>query len=370
MELIKNTISLIKKFYIPIGLTITIVFLLLSFFAPLILTQPAFANDLNFTEKGQIGDVIGGLMSPFIAISASILTFMAFYIQYKANKEVQNQFKIQQFESQFYEMLRLHKENVNEMIIEGYTFHETQKSTKTTSGRKIFVTMNTELKSCYNICKREFNRNKIEDKKDIFDYSYYIFFSGLEDFKKNIKNFSTKYNIDELVLNKVYKKLKKAQKTHENKGLKKFKNINLYFNYKPFSGHQSRLSHYYRHLFQLVKFTTNYNEQLISYQEKRNYLRILRAQLSNHEQALLYYNWFADFGDNWEQKDKKKRIRKEGNYFFTDYRMIHNIPPQLILDDFSLETVFDNSYKNFLYEDNRKNDDTLFEILKIKSLLQ
>ncbi|MBQ0740477.1 hypothetical protein J9332_39990, partial [Aquimarina celericrescens] len=56
------------------------------------------------------------------------------------NQNKQNQ--IQLFESQFYEMLKLHRENVTEMIINGYDFEEDGKLKrfeKSTDGRKIFV---------------------------------------------------------------------------------------------------------------------------------------------------------------------------------------------------------------------------------------
>lgn len=78
-------------------------------------------------------------MNPFVALAGVIVTGLAFYIQYKANllqresfveeqKESKNQLQLQidnqnrqnrfqQFESQFYEMLKLHRENITEMRI-------------------------------------------------------------------------------------------------------------------------------------------------------------------------------------------------------------------------------------------------------------
>ncbi|WP_373060417.1 hypothetical protein [Zunongwangia sp. H14] len=41
---------------------------------------------LNFTETGQIGDTIGGILNPFIALAGVLLTFLAFYMQIKANQ--------------------------------------------------------------------------------------------------------------------------------------------------------------------------------------------------------------------------------------------------------------------------------------------
>ena len=129
-----------------------------------------------------------------------------------------------------------------------------------------------------------------------------------------------------------------------------FFHAKLHFKYKPFSGHQSRLGHYYRHLFQTVKFVVNYDSKLLTYTDKRNYLRILRAQLSNHEQLLLFYNWFSGYGLKWEQDG--------GNHFFTDYRMIHNIPESLIFDNVDLLHLFNDINKNIMKEN---DSDDLFE---------
>ena len=66
-------------------------FILFSFFAPFIFTYDSLF-DIDFSQDGPVGDTIGGLMNPFIAIAGVILTFVAFYIQYKANKEQREQF--------------------------------------------------------------------------------------------------------------------------------------------------------------------------------------------------------------------------------------------------------------------------------------
>lgn len=68
-------------------------FILFSFFAPLIFTYDSLFN-IDFSQDGPVGDTIGGLMNPFVAIAGVILTFVAFYIQYLANKEQRAQFFI------------------------------------------------------------------------------------------------------------------------------------------------------------------------------------------------------------------------------------------------------------------------------------
>lgn len=74
-------------------LGISILLILFSFFAPLIFTSNYLFERLDFTETGQIGDTIGGILNPFIALAGVLLTFLAFYMQIKANQIQISQFK-------------------------------------------------------------------------------------------------------------------------------------------------------------------------------------------------------------------------------------------------------------------------------------
>ncbi len=74
-------------------LGISILVLLFSFISPLIFTSVSISEKFDFTETGQIGDTIGGIISPFIALAGVLLTFLAFYMQIKANQIQITQFK-------------------------------------------------------------------------------------------------------------------------------------------------------------------------------------------------------------------------------------------------------------------------------------
>jgi hypothetical protein len=302
---------------------LSLALLVLSFFTPFLLTKTEVTTTPDFTATGPIGDTIGGLMNPFIAMAGVIVTGLAFYIQFKANqlqrvlfqKQIDHQndqVKLQQFESKFYEMLKLHRDNVTEMNIEGYDFRKTatglEKFEKGTEGRKVFVTMKAELE-CILACFA--NGGKLNS--DLFNKSYQLFFSGLDEFKKNHPAYKVFTGL-----------LEQARERHQyplptvttNEERKKFlTDANMNFNYKPFSGHASRLGHYFRHLYLIVKIVVQSNV-ISEYDEKMNYLKILRAQLSNHEQMLIFYNWLSGYGENWEN---------DTNHFFTEYRMIHNL---------------------------------------------
>lgn len=324
-------------------LVVAFILILISFISPFLFTREAVTEDFDYMKTGQIGDTIGGLMNPFIALAGVIVTGLAFYIQYKANlqqrelfllEQAENkrqlqeqinsqnrQIQLQQFESQFYEMLKLHRENISEMKINGYDFEEThnqlRRFEKTTDGRKIFVVMQTEFECILNLYTKD---NKLD--KVGFQKCYQLFFSGLDRYEKA-------YPTETIFI----EMLKKARQRHENpakdslttnQDRKEFlPYVKLYFNYKPFSGHAQRLGHYFRHLYLTVKSVAN-STIVTDYDERMRYLRILRAQLSNHEQILLFYNWLSEYGSDWEN---------DTHAFFTEYCMIHNLWYDNLFDD-------------------------------------
>lgn len=304
----------------------------------MIILPMVFYNSNKIDSIGTIGDAVGGILNPIIAIGAALLTFLAFYIQYQANEEVRKQFKIQQFESQFYEMIRLHKENVNEMKIVGYEpIIETSiqkdgkdtvvlktetitRSTRITEGRKVFVTMATELIACYEIL--EFYNHLWDTKiKEIhlLKLAYQFFFFGSK------SEIVSSKNIEKAIIENFKIELNRISQLHKNSSGEKnsisglnSKTIKLYFKYTPFSGHENRLGHYYRNLYSTVKYVVKKEKSgLFDYQQSREYLKILRSQMSNDEQLMLYYNYIIGFGGDWED---------DNNKFFSDYRMLHNLP--------------------------------------------
>ncbi|MBC7523241.1 MAG: putative phage abortive infection protein [Flavobacterium sp.] len=349
--------------------------LVFSFFAPYLFTRPSLNDDFDFTDKGTIGDAIGGLMNPFIALVGVLLTFLAFYMQIKANKiqrelfykglqenkrqfdqelnanreqlndqlAIQtHQFKKSEFESQFYEMLKLHKENVNEVSISRkvklkYDSRNSELKYVDIKGRKAFEEILVELEKCYDAAKKTFNSR---DKNYWLERAYKVFFFGINSNENGIKRyyFRVENELKNLGVDSTFYDNIKSEFPAGNEYL---------------SGYATLLAHLYRHLFQIVKFISVQDENLITYEEKRKYIRILRAQLSNPEQALLFYNWKSGFGSQWEN---------DSNKFFTDYRMIHNIYDSLMLDDFNPEIEFESQIRQKLYRKEKgRNWDPLFE---------
>jgi len=70
-----------KERIVPTLIITSVVLIIISFIAPFLFTKLK-----QFENTGQIGDTIGGLMNPFIALAGVFITFLAFYMQWKANK--------------------------------------------------------------------------------------------------------------------------------------------------------------------------------------------------------------------------------------------------------------------------------------------
>lgn len=110
-----------KQFWIIFGSFAALILVILSF--PILFTKFSLFH-LDFKDTGEIGDTIGGIMGPFIAIAAAVLTFFAFWVQYIANEtqkkallKQENDLAQERFETKFYNQLEILKSNINELQI-------------------------------------------------------------------------------------------------------------------------------------------------------------------------------------------------------------------------------------------------------------
>ena len=318
-----------------------IVALVLSFLGPWLFTRPSFSGIWFGEGSGQIGDTIGGIMNPMVAMAGVFLTFLAFYIQVRANRlqyysfreELnlqKDQFQHNQLEQQFYEMIRLHKENVNEVqvvVAQHATKSPYTLSQHIVTGRRAFAHLKREFELGYLVAEEHFPL--VDDGnllKERVEQAYRVFFLGISLSYKGKDKFKG-------VLNSIQHRYRDANFINLNQVLKTCTTIENMeeLGYLPFEGHTGQLAHYYRHLFHTVKFIADKPDTVLTYEEKRGYLRILRSQLSNDEQAMLFYNWCSGFGKDWEN---------DHNRYFTDYRMIHNLYDAMLLPGFRLKNFF------------------------------
>lgn len=349
-------------------------------------------NPTDMSSTGQVGDFIGGIVGTIFSLAGFLILILTLNEQTKfAYKE--------RFESKFFDLLKLHRENIQEMQSES---KNGRKELHDIFGQ--FLKCRQEImfffkrKKDFHIYKDEYiiklkqSLEKTNANIDLVSLAklnipYLIIFYGLgAEGKETLRNqLKSRYKSEfyEPILeflamkpikeSKYYNRWKTLHKIADKKNREKafeivrklrnnpnytdeaFPNIiikaenNKYPNnyIKFYGGHQYKLGHYFRHLFQTFTFI---NEQKnLSPEEKYFYAKTLRAQLSTAEQSLLFVNSISHLGLVW---DLAPNIRKNNNSFFqqkrlkdkrliTKYNLIKNLPS---------ESIFGITYRDYYPE--------------------
>ena len=345
---------------------------------------------------GQVGDFIGGVVGTFFSLAGFLILILTLSEQIKfANKE--------RFESKFFDLLKLHRENIQEM----------QSGNK--NGRKELQDIFSQFlkckqesmfffkrKKCYHIYQDQYliklkeSLNSTNSNIDLLTLAklnipYLIVFYGLgAEGKETIKNqFEKRYKpefyepiLDFLAMKPIkgsayFKRWdllhRIANKNNRKKAFEVVRILRNNPNYndeaypniilkaernkypnnyiKFYGGHQYKLGHYFRHLFQTFTFI-NDNKNLTK-DEKYFYAKTLRAQLSTAEQSLLFFNSISHLGLVWDlvPKVKKRKIdffykrRINKKRLITNYNLIKNLPSQSIFG-----IIYKDYYPDVKYE--------------------
>ncbi|EPM5659310.1 putative phage abortive infection protein [Vibrio alginolyticus] len=336
----------------------------------------SFASITNYEVTGQFGDFIGGVVGTLFALTGTLLIYLTFQEQSRENKRIA-------FESLFFEMVKLHRDNVSEMR---YQKPDRDGNANVYENRQVFRAIYKEFIDCYRevkkfsdsenprdyfnpkyqyylksrICKGKGSKDLIEIA--LIDITFNIVFFGLGEEGESIlrKHFKTKYkddyyfkliyfikmkpkrsnierfsnweNVKSLNLKKLHLLIDELYKNRRDssnvKGLSELAiTQNMSGKYeKYYGGHQFRLGHYFRHLYQSYTFLDNY--EYLSSKEKYSYGKMLRAQLSTYEQALLFVNSISSLGMAWELTYESPSNKG----LISKYNLIKNLPGERILD--------------------------------------
>lgn len=273
-------------------------------------------------------------------------------------------FKRQQIENKFFEMVKYYRENVSEIAFDDPFSKSSEKSK--VQGRQSFVKMFHQFLLAKNIIssiskaeewKTEnlliSEENKENEEKLIAEVAFQFVYWGVSksnsaDCKSNLKKYIIPEKINQIfnhlklfpvnysalyqrpIVSEIFKIFNDSEldPTETQSHLYNFKNEINIFNQthtgyiKFFGGHQYHLGHYFRHLYQTVRFIDQQPCYLISKKEKYEYIKTLRAQMSNYEQAIFFLNSLTPMGVKWH-------IKKQGS-LISKYNLIKNIPQNFI----------------------------------------
>lgn len=234
--------------------------------------------ELNTKLYNELGDFIGGITAPLL----SILALFLLYRTYKSQKEelletrllLQKQTEYlnkQQFEATFFNMLNLHHTIVNSIDL--------------------------------------IKKPKIEKltPKDIGDFSSRQKEIGRDCFKTFYNGLTTLYNKTKNELEVTRVKI-------------------AYDNYLKL--HQSDLGHYYRNLYHTIKLVKR-----ADIQNKFDYIGLVRAQLSQHEQLMLFYNGLSTKGFKFK-------------CLIEEFHLLHNLDTEDLLNRSHKDLYKKSAYNN------------------------
>lgn len=328
-------------FFVFIGIII------FAFFAPLIFTRPAKIPAFDFTETGAIGDTINGLMGPFIAIAAAILTYSAFLVQKKANdiqiESINNQIKkdsVENFENRLFKLIEAHRQNVNELtsiipnskngqevidricknieiIIQFEKWYEKEKETLNFSGRDYRVFAYLLISH-----GKSLGKNSMFKKEPFTKYSN----ENLIDFIIDRSSKISTIDLSDVRIPQIIRRIKG--------------NSTIVLDYKY--GYMNDLSRYFRQIFQIVKFIDLQND--FTQDQKKEYCKILRTNLSNKDQELLFNDIISPYGKPWEDNDYIQTyniFKNISSYLMTSFTPVDYLKKRYNYDDDKIKKSLD-----------------------------
>lgn len=221
----------------------------------------------EWTTRGQFGDLFGGLNTLFSGLAFSALIY-AIYLQHK-------ELKLQRLE------LKQTREELKGQKLQLEAQNKTMQKQNFENTFFELLHLHSELVRSIELLSRKRGENIVTKGRNCFEYFY----------KRFCDNFP--------VFRDTSDKLEQITRT----------------NHKLFEEHQADLGHYFRNLYNIIKFVKN-----SSVEDKRLYTNLIRAQLSSFELALLFYNCLGDIG-----REKFKPLVEE-------FVLLKNMPDGILID--------------------------------------
>ncbi|NJL71267.1 MAG: hypothetical protein HC888_06475 [Candidatus Competibacteraceae bacterium] len=237
--------------------------------------------------------------------------------------------KKNQVSSIFFKMLDYHRENVRSIKVKSYKDYGNRDATKV-EGARAFVLFKLQLFDLLKEVQALNSDKKLTPEQEI-NFAYMIFFYGIDEQWDSFTNTHLgEYGRERLdALERRRKEILAAEG----------KNIGR--------TNQTVLGTYYRNMYNAVKFV---DESIyLTRKEKYNYVKMYRAQLSNSELAVFFFNIQSDFGMKWKFDWKKKRCEDKevrvDHDLITQYKLIKNIP-EGYLQNYNHKKSFDMEYED------------------------
>lgn len=281
---------------LSLGGIISIILLMLTW-----LSDVSIGTYFDFEKTGQFGDYIGGVVGTVFALAGTILVYTSFVSQQRRNT-------IESFELTYFEMLKVHEDIVKDL-------HYNNKCS-----REVFPEAIEKLRTIYNVVYSQLGDIKGKAKShtvhdpNVADETLYQYLETID-----LPYLATILSVGYLYYgSENYYLTSKSNEPLYVINQKVRENINT----NSIIPIDNALGHYYRQMYHIVKYVAS--TDWLSEEQKYGYIKMLRAQLSDYEQMMLFYNSISINGHKWRLPDDKSSILEMG--YIGRFRLIKNIP--------------------------------------------
>jgi hypothetical protein len=248
-----------------------------------------FHEPINSDKFSHFGGFVGGI----VGCLWSLLSILLFYITLQLQRK---ELRLQRLDL---ELTRKELEGQKEEL----------KTSNTNSNKQLFDSKFFQLLNLHNQILNSIDFT--EDSKNILSL-------------KNIKGIFFFKELSRRIANYFFSTLPETKKDFGNeKDQQKLLNIYRFC----FNGYRSVLGHYFRNLYHIVRIIDE--SIIISDSDKEDYMKILRAQLSNYELVLLAYNGISPQGEKFYP-------------LINTYELLKNIDLELNQTDEFRKTIIDH----------------------------
>ena len=259
---------------------------------------------INSELASDFGSFFGGFVGTIFAILSVVLLVYTIVAQNIENRKTS-------LKDNFFKMIDYHNQNVAQISVPNLNTDKNNFE----NGRRAFVVYKIQIKRLLTLVDKINKEEKLKlNQKEIIDIAYIIFYYGIEgSWREFILEKLKKYNDAELIINKIFKEIE-ANPT-----------------IKIGRTNQTNLSTYFRNMYNAIKLIDN--SELMNRNEKEELIKIYRAQLSNPELYVLFFNIVSRFGKKWRNR----------NYILR-YEFVKNLPKDYC-DGFNPKDFFPMEYE-------------------------
>ncbi len=289
------------------GISLSVLLVLL---APGVLSMHSWCDFFAFNqETGAVGDTIGGTTAPIVGLISIFLLIWTLIEQKKSNEKQIRFMQDERFENTLFNLLNVQREIANSLIgsFKGLSKNNVSKEIHTdVRGYKFFSMAVYELKVL-------FHSLELSDYHSKYDHDDVLYM--MEQIEENLyygENIprELKEENDEAIqagkkialaayFNDLFKISEEEFKQYKAKSVED----KIRFVYKKYFCHRINSAHYFRHLYQILKFI-ELNEsremEMIGHGESKliktkylNYAQFVQSQMSVDELLILFYNSFC-----------------------------------------------------------------------------